>query len=154
MLRFPARWRRYRSVDRPTKQFPETFLSTYVMKSYRHSLLLQSCFEFVKAVRNKQGLDDGQDCYPVFDVRIDSNLGYTIAKLIATKAHRVWCIDERGRASGVVSLTDVLRVLAHAVGLVVGDVRRASLSGGWRLGATSGSGTPPWTSEIQSVDEE
>ncbi|RUS25155.1 hypothetical protein BC938DRAFT_472548 [Jimgerdemannia flammicorona] len=37
--------------------------------------------------------DDKHNSYPL-------NIGYTIAKLAATKAHRVWCIDERSKAVG------------------------------------------------------
>ncbi|CAG8463642.1 20077_t:CDS:2, partial [Racocetra fulgida] len=43
-------------------------------------------------------MTDIKDRYPVFDVRPTSTLGYTIAKLSATKAHRLWVVDERMRA--------------------------------------------------------
>ena len=65
----------------------------------------------------------------MFDVHLDSTLGYTMAKLVATKAHRVWVTDARGLAIGVVSLTDVSRVLASAAGVVVGEVRKNELGG-------------------------
>jgi CBS-domain-containing membrane protein len=51
----------------------------------------------------------------VFDVRLDTTLGFTIAKLLATKSHRVWVIDERERAIGVVSLTDVMSAVASTM---------------------------------------
>lgn len=53
-----------------------------------------------------------QDRIPVFDVRLDTTLGFAVAKLLATKSHRVWVIDEREKAIGVVSLTDVMRAIA------------------------------------------
>jgi len=99
----------------------------HVMKSFRHLLLWKTCFQFVGIVRSKQGMDDGQDRYPIFDVRHESTLGFTIAKLIATKAHRVWVTDERGKAIGVVSLTDVLRVIATSAGITVSPIRRPSI---------------------------
>ncbi|ORZ24199.1 hypothetical protein BCR42DRAFT_480167 [Absidia repens] len=87
----------------------------HVLKSYHHRLLWDTCFQFVSLIRNQQGIDDGQDRLPVFDVRLDTTLGFSIAKLLATKSHRVWVTDERDRAIGVVSLTDVT-VAISAVG--------------------------------------
>ncbi|CAJ0628286.1 3145_t:CDS:10 [Entrophospora sp. SA101] len=86
----------------------------YIIRSYSHSLMWKTCQKFVSHVRSIQGLEDGQDRYPVFDVRTTSTLGYTIAKLTATKAHRVWVVDEKMKAVGVVSLTDILGVFAQA----------------------------------------
>nr|CAG8507514.1 1340_t:CDS:10 [Entrophospora candida] len=86
----------------------------YIIRSYSHSLMWKTCQKFVSHVRSIQGLEDGQDRYPVFDVRTTSTLGYTIAKLTATKAHRVWVVDEKIKAVGVVSLTDILGVFAQA----------------------------------------
>jgi CBS domain containing-hemolysin-like protein len=54
-------------------------------------------------------------------------LGFTIAKLLATKAHRVWVVDEHQKAIGVVSLTDVIRVFASMVGIEARE-RRASMA--------------------------
>uniref|UniRef100_A0A1D1XKE2 Protein SDS23 n=1 Tax=Anthurium amnicola TaxID=1678845 RepID=A0A1D1XKE2_9ARAE len=88
----------------------------YILRSYSHSLMWKTCRQFVNHVRSRQGLEDGQDKYPVFDVRLASTLGYTIAKLVATKAHRVWVVDERTQAIGLVSLTDVLCVFARVAG--------------------------------------
>lgn len=84
----------------------------YVMKSYRHSMLWNTCFQFIQNVRFKEGIDDGQDKVPVFDIRRDSTLGFAVAKLMAVHAHRVWVTDEHNRACGLVSLTDVLRAFA------------------------------------------
>ncbi|KAI7867976.1 hypothetical protein BDF14DRAFT_1798257 [Spinellus fusiger] len=84
----------------------------HVIKSYRYQLLWKTCFQCVSLVRTQQGIDDGQDRLPVFDVRLDTTLGLTVAKLLATKTHRVWVTDERDRAAGVVSLTDIMRTIA------------------------------------------
>ncbi|KAG0163778.1 cell separation during budding [Apophysomyces sp. BC1015] len=83
-----------------------------VLRSYRHQVLWNTCFQFVSLVRTQQGIDDGEDRLPVFDVRLDTTLGFAVAKLLATKSHRVWVTDERDRAIGVVSLTDIMRVIA------------------------------------------
>ena len=63
----------------------------------------------------------------MFDVRQETSLGFTIAKLLATKAQRVWVVDEQNQATGVVSLTDVIRTIASLVGVQVNE-RRASMA--------------------------
>jgi CBS domain-containing protein len=92
----------------------------------------KTCQQFINHVRSRQGLEDGQDRYPVFDVRLTSAFGYTIAKLSATKAHRVWVVDEKMRVIGIVSLTDVLGVVARAAGANP-KPKRPSISSGSSL---------------------
>ncbi|KAG2196167.1 hypothetical protein INT46_011760 [Mucor plumbeus] len=99
----------------------------HVMKGYSHQLLWKTSFQFVSHIRTQQGITDGQDRLPVFDVRQETSLGFTIAKLLATKAHRVWVVDEHNQATGVVSLTDVIRTIASLVGVHVNE-RRASMA--------------------------
>ncbi|KAI8983936.1 hypothetical protein BDF20DRAFT_857104 [Mycotypha africana] len=99
----------------------------HVMKGYNHRLLWKSCLQFVSHIRTQQGMIDGQDRLPVFDVRRETSLGFTVAKLLATKAHRVWVVDEQNQAIGVVSLTDVTRVFASLVGVETKE-RRPSLA--------------------------
>src|SRR5687767_5298763 len=95
----------------------------------------RTCQQFVSHIRSRQGLEDGQDRYPVFDVRLTSTLGYTIAKLAATRAHRVWVVDDGMRAIGLVSLTDVLGVFARAAGANP-KPKRPSISSGSPLSTT------------------
>ncbi|KAG1466148.1 hypothetical protein G6F56_004745 [Rhizopus delemar] len=90
----------------------------FVMEGDRHQLLWDTCFQFVSLIRTQQGIEDGQDRIPVFDVRLDTTLGFAVAKLLATKSHRVWVVDEREKAIGVVSLTDIMRVIAASNGAV------------------------------------
>jgi CBS-domain-containing membrane protein len=97
------------------------------MKGYNHRLLWKTCFQFVSHIRTQQGILDGQDRLPVFDVRQETSLGFTIAKLLATKAHRVWVTDEHHQAIGVVSLTDVICVFASLASIQAHE-RRASLA--------------------------
>ncbi|RHZ50626.1 hypothetical protein Glove_494g16 [Diversispora epigaea] len=88
----------------------------YILRNYSHSLMWKTCHQFIGHVRSRQGLEEGQDRYPVFDVRPTSTIGYTIAKLTATRAHRVWVVNERMHSTGVVSLTDILSVFARSAG--------------------------------------
>src|SRR2546430_2263839 len=88
----------------------------------------RSCRQFINHVKSRQGLEDGQDRYPVFDVRLKYTFGHTIAKLMATKAHRVWVVDKKMKAIGVVSLTDILNVIGHAAGANPKPKRPGSVS--------------------------
>jgi len=96
----------------------------YILGSYRHSLLWRTCQQFISHVRSRQGMEDGQDRYPVFDVRLSSTLGHTVAKLTATRAHRVWVVNETMNAIGVVSMTDVLSIFARQAGGTAEPVRK------------------------------
>lgn len=97
------------------------------MKGYSHRLLWKTCSQFVSHIRTQQGITDGQDRLPVFDVHQETSLGFTIAKLLATKSHRVWVTDENHQATGVVSLTDVIRVIGSIAGVQAYE-RRASIA--------------------------
>lgn len=97
------------------------------MKANSHRLLWKTCFQFVSHIRTQQGITDGQDRLPVFDVHKETSLGFTIAKLLATKAHRVWVTNESHKAVGVVSLTDITRIFASLVGIKAHE-RRASMA--------------------------
>ncbi|GAA5802332.1 hypothetical protein EDC94DRAFT_621826 [Helicostylum pulchrum] len=99
----------------------------HVMKVNSHRMLWKTCFQFVSHIRTQQGITDGQDRLPVFDVHQGTSLGFTIAKLLATKAHRVWVTNEAHQAIGIVSLTDVTSVFASLVGIEVQE-RRASMA--------------------------
>ncbi|CAO3697106.1 unnamed protein product [Rhizopus stolonifer] len=96
----------------------------FVMKGDRHQLLWDTCFQFVSLIRTQQGIEDGQDRIPVFDVRLDTTLGFAVAKLLATKSHRVWVVDEREKAIGVVSLTDIMRVIAASNGIDIKPIQK------------------------------
>lgn len=109
-------------------------------KSSQKHLLHTSCKQFLSIILNERGLNDGQDSFPVFHVTLGSSVGRTIAKLVATKAHRLWIVQplqtktdinsssssaassSSGRATasgqliGVVSLTDILNKLAKQAG--------------------------------------
>ncbi|KAF9577048.1 cell separation during budding, partial [Lunasporangiospora selenospora] len=60
-------------------------------------------------------MTDIKDQYPILDVNAKSTFGYTLSKLQATKAHRMWIVNDSGCAVGVVSLTDVFRVLSGLI---------------------------------------
>ena len=105
----------------------DTSLSQHIIKGFSHRLLWKTCSQFVSHIRTQQGIADGQDRLPVFDVHQETSLGFTIAKLLATKSHRVWVTDANHKSTGVVALTDIIRVFASTAGFQVNE-RRASMA--------------------------
>ena len=68
-----------------------------------------SCSAFVSMALSQKGLEnEGKDRFPVFDVTLKSTLLHVIQKMLATRVHRMWVVDETDRLLGVVSLTDIL----------------------------------------------
>lgn len=56
-------------------------------------LLSSSCMHFISVILNERGVEKGQDVYPVFYVNPYSTLAHTVAKLVATRSHRMWIVD-------------------------------------------------------------
>lgn len=75
-------------------------------------LLKASCIHFVSVILTERGVNDGKDSFPgntstfsldlyilhlltapVFHVSPYSTLGHTIAKLLATRSHRMWIVE-------------------------------------------------------------
>ncbi|KOS23433.1 Protein SDS23 [Escovopsis weberi] len=56
-------------------------------------LLSESCMHFISIILNERGLEKGQDTFPVFYVNPYSTLAHTVAKLVATKSHRMWVVE-------------------------------------------------------------
>lgn len=43
--------------------------------------------------------------------RAESNLGEVVDKVVNNHVHRAWVVNESGMLSGVISLTDIIRVI-------------------------------------------
>lgn len=56
-------------------------------------VLKQSCFHFISVILSEKGVESGKDSFPVFHVNPYSTLAHTTAKLMATKAHRMWVVE-------------------------------------------------------------
>ncbi|CEP22129.1 unnamed protein product [Cyberlindnera jadinii] len=129
----------------------------FVTKSSQSPLLHKSCLHFVSLILNHRGIEDGKDSFPIFHVYPTSSIGRTIAKLVATKSHRLWVVrpyapssassnqstssassvnvesnplnpENEGRAGkliGVVSLTDILGLIARRHGKYYVDPNQA-----------------------------
>jgi CBS domain-containing protein len=64
-------------------------------------LLDSSCIHFITVILSERGMNDGQDSYPVFHVNPTSTLAHTIAKIVATRSHRMWIVDAPSPASSI-----------------------------------------------------
>ncbi|KAK4556455.1 cell separation during budding [Recurvomyces mirabilis] len=64
-------------------------------------LLSQSCIHFISVILSERGLWDGKDSYPVFHVTPFSTLAHTVAKLCATRSHRMWIVDAPSPSTSV-----------------------------------------------------
>ncbi|KAI8939478.1 cell separation during budding [Plenodomus lindquistii] len=62
-------------------------------KSTSLPLLRSSCIHFISVILSERGVNDGQDSFPVFHVDSFSTLAHTVAKLVATRSHRMWVVD-------------------------------------------------------------
>lgn len=101
-----------------------------LLTKYSQSPLLKSsCKQFLHVILSKRGLQDGRDSFPVFYVTKETSLARTMAKMVATRSHRLWItqtaspqespttqLQTDGKVVGVVSLTDVLLALAKHSG--------------------------------------
>ncbi|GME95291.1 unnamed protein product [[Candida] boidinii] len=67
-----------------------------VSKSSKSDLLYKSCLHFISIILGSRGLENGKDSFPIFHVTNSSSLGRTIAKLVATKSHRLWIVKQQG----------------------------------------------------------
>jgi CBS domain-containing protein len=56
-------------------------------------LLSQSCMHFISVILNERGVENGRDAFPVFYVNPYSTLAHTVAKLVATRSHRMWVVE-------------------------------------------------------------
>ncbi|KAL7275853.1 cell separation during budding [Rhizina undulata] len=65
----------------------------YLTRSSSMPLLRSTCLHFLSVILTDRGLSDGKDPYPVFYVTAQSTLAHTVAKLVATRAHRMWVVD-------------------------------------------------------------
>ncbi|KAL2258828.1 hypothetical protein VTK26DRAFT_7695 [Humicola hyalothermophila] len=56
-------------------------------------LLKGTCMNFISVILSERGVEHGRDSFPVFHVTPYSTLGHTVAKLVATKSHRMWVVE-------------------------------------------------------------
>ena len=62
-------------------------------KSSSLPLLRNTCIHFISVILSTRGMNEGKDSFPVFHVNPFSTLAHTIAKIVATKSHRMWVTE-------------------------------------------------------------
>lgn len=56
-------------------------------------LLQGSCMHFISVILSERGVEEGRDPFPVFHVSPQSTLAHVVAKLMATRSHRMWVVE-------------------------------------------------------------
>ncbi|KAF9528623.1 hypothetical protein CPB83DRAFT_853975 [Crepidotus variabilis] len=102
-----------------------TDIGKIVVPSQSNQILTTPLLQFIAQIKEPDGSTDGVDKYPVYSVFPSSLLSYTVEKLLATNAHRVFVTRESGPASptglsvfsgnlsGIVSIVDILSLFAR-----------------------------------------
>jgi 5'-AMP-activated protein kinase regulatory gamma subunit len=78
--------------------------------------MLLPVLEFLrkKVAREKpyiSAIDSGHQCLIPLTCKASDTLEFVLLKLVATRTHRLWCVDDRGHPTRAVSLTDVMGAL-------------------------------------------
>ncbi|EJU02470.1 hypothetical protein DACRYDRAFT_116148 [Dacryopinax primogenitus] len=103
-----------------------TDIGRLVIPSLSKDVLSTKLGEFVQRIKWSAGETDGRDHFPVYSVLTSSTLEYMMEKLVATKAHRLFLVDDPlvptspsryGNLRGVVSVVDILSIFARLAGL-------------------------------------
>ncbi|PHH74664.1 hypothetical protein CDD82_4827 [Ophiocordyceps australis] len=81
-------------------------------------LLGESCMHFISVILNERGMEEGRDAFPVFYVSPYSTLAHAVAKLVATRSHRMWIV-ESASPSPSAPATPLIGPQSYANGAVV-----------------------------------
>lgn len=73
-------------------------------------LLEDTCLHFVSVILSERGVNAGQDSFPVFYVSSSSTLALTVAKIVATRSHRMWIVGPPSPSSSALSSTSSSKV--------------------------------------------
>ncbi|KAL6942506.1 hypothetical protein ACO0QE_003682 [Hanseniaspora vineae] len=66
----------------------------HVTRTSQFPLLHNTCRHFISVILNSRGLEmGGKDSFPIFHVYPNSSLARTMAKIVATKSHRLWIVE-------------------------------------------------------------
>ncbi|PGH13999.1 hypothetical protein AJ79_03268 [Helicocarpus griseus UAMH5409] len=68
-------------------------------KSTSLPLLHDTCIHFISVILSTRGMNEGKDSFPVFHVHPQSTLAHTVAKIVATRSHRMWVTDPQSPSS-------------------------------------------------------
>ncbi|EIN08199.1 hypothetical protein PUNSTDRAFT_44773 [Punctularia strigosozonata HHB-11173 SS5] len=134
-----------------------TLLSAIVVPSQSNEILTMPLRRLITMIRSPLGSTDGEERYPVYSVTPSSTLSYTVQKLIATDAHRLFVTSDAssspstltspnasGHLTGVVSIIDsenprICRILLSLFGRIanIPDVDPTRLQRHRRMSSSS-----------------
>lgn len=88
-----------------------------VFRSRRFSSLRQSVRDYITAIRrtDMESREHEKAHWPYYWVKKDSTLETAIRRLIATRAHHLFLIDDQRHVKAVISLSDIFHVLVPGV---------------------------------------
>ncbi len=68
-------------------------------KSSSLPLLRNTCIHFISVILSTRGMYEGKDSFPVFHITPMNTLAHAVAKLVATKSHRLWVTEPMSPSS-------------------------------------------------------
>ncbi|KAM5543539.1 hypothetical protein V8D89_002790 [Ganoderma adspersum] len=131
-----------------------TDIGRVVVPAQSNAILGTGLQQLITAIKEPDGSTDGVDKFPVYSVTPNNTLFYTMQKLLATNAHRVFVTEESPMSSsptlnsvasmnlcGVVSVVDVLALFARLASIP--DVDPTRMQRHRRASSTSSSSDSP-----------
>ncbi|KAG9244888.1 hypothetical protein BJ878DRAFT_479745 [Calycina marina] len=77
-------------------------------------LLQLSCIHFISIILSERGVENGKDSFPVFHVNPYSTLAHTVAKLVATRSHRMWIVESASPSPSAPATPLATPALSHS----------------------------------------
>ncbi|TFK87552.1 hypothetical protein K466DRAFT_662933 [Polyporus arcularius HHB13444] len=130
-----------------------TDVGKIVVPAQNNQILGTPLQQLVTRIKEPDGSTDGVDKFPVYSVTPNNTLIYTMQKLLATNAHRVFVTEESPMSSspsfsaipnnlcGIVSVVDVLSLFARIANIT--DVDPTRMQRHRRASSTSSSDSRP-----------
>ncbi|KAI1785952.1 hypothetical protein LXA43DRAFT_898843 [Ganoderma leucocontextum] len=131
-----------------------TDVGRVVVPAQSNAILGTGLQQLIAAIKEPDGSTDGADKFPVYSVTPNNTLFYTMQKLLATNAHRVFVTEESPMSSsptlsspvatnlcGIVSVVDVLALFARLANIP--DVDPTRMQRHRRASSTSSSSDSP-----------
>ncbi|KAH8595234.1 hypothetical protein B0O99DRAFT_652320 [Bisporella sp. PMI_857] len=104
-------------------------------------LLQQSCIHFISVILSERGVENGKDSFPVFHVNPYSTLAHTVAKLVATRSHRMWVVESASPSPSTPATPLATPANTHAPSLGSSPAS-PSLGGSFPISAVSAAALP------------
>ncbi|KAK0238128.1 hypothetical protein EDD85DRAFT_833124 [Armillaria nabsnona] len=115
-----------------------TDIGKIVVPSESKHILSTPLHQFIAQIKDSDGSEDGADKYPVYSVLPTNSMLYTMQKLLATNAHRLFVTQDSssggsspivsyitsGNLSGIVSIVDILSIFGRMANIEDVDPKR------------------------------